>query len=331
MSDTHVEGMPMSTGPSMTASHPIARGLAALERRAAYVRDRAPLLRHLIGRREKAAVRWPGGFNRADSQCARAAIAVGSAVLLFAVLVLIPETAVAKKAILKGTDILVRDSVANRPLILMSAMAALSLIPFVGMMVTSFVKIAVVLSITRQALGTQQAPPTTVITGLAIILTIYVMQPTGLAVLNRIDRLLAVQNEALFDKENADLILEAVRVGKEPVKTFLSKHAAEKNKQMFYRVAYRMRDPSDRKSLRPDDFVILTPAFVITELTKAFQIGFIIFVPFLVIDMVVSNILMALGMQMLSPTTISLPFKILLFVLVDGWYLITRGLVLGYQ
>jgi type III secretion protein R len=100
---------------------------------------------------------------------------------------------------------------------------------------------------------------------------------------------------------------------------------------MFYRVAYRMRDPADRLDLTSDDFIILMPAFVITELTKAFQIGFIIFVPFLVIDMVVSNILMALGMQMLSPTTISLPFKILLFVLVAGWYLITRGLVLGYQ
>ena len=85
------------------------------------------------------------------------------------------------------------------------------------------------------------------------------------------------------------------------------------------------------EDLRKDDFVILTPSFVITELTEAFQIGFIIFIPFIVIDMVVSNILMALGMQMLSPTTISLPFKILLFVLVDGWYLITRGLVLGYQ
>lgn len=100
---------------------------------------------------------------------------------------------------------------------------------------------------------------------------------------------------------------------------------------MLYRVAYRMRAPEDRASLLEDDLIVITPAFVISELTKAFQIGFVIFIPFLVIDMVVSNILMALGMQMLSPTTISLPFKILLFVLVDGWYLITRGLVLGYQ
>lgn len=230
-----------------------------------------------------------------------------------------------------GIDLGGADSVANRPLILMAAMAALALVPFVGMMVTSFVKIAVVLSITRQAIGTQQAPPTTVITGLAIILTVYVMQPVGLEIYNRTDQLLQVKNRTFLDKENVDLLLEAVQLSKDPIKDFLRKNSDEKNRQMFYRVAYRLRAPADRLNLTPDDFVILMPAFVITELTKAFQIGFIIFVPFLVIDMVVSNILMALGMQMLSPTTISLPFKILLFVLVDGWYLITRGLVLGYQ
>jgi type III secretion protein R len=235
-----------------------------------------------------------------------------------------------KKA-LQTQDLLVRDSIANRPLLLMAAMTTLSLIPFVGMMVTSFVKIAVVLSITRQALGTQQAPPTTVITGLAIVLTVYVMQPVGLQIYNKADKLIKTENADFFDKANVDLILKAVDLGKGPMKEFLKKNSAEKNRQMFFRVAYRMRDPADRVELSPDDFVILTPAFVITELTKAFQIGFIIFVPFLVIDMVVSNVLMALGMQMLSPTTISLPFKILLFVLVDGWYLITRGLVLGYQ
>ena len=100
---------------------------------------------------------------------------------------------------------------------------------------------------------------------------------------------------------------------------------------MFYKLAWRMRKPRDRATLTDADFAIIVPAFVISELKEAFQIGFILFVPFLVIDMVVANILMALGMQMLSPTTISLPFKVLLFVLVDGWYLITKGLVVGYQ
>ena len=236
------------------------------------------------------------------------------------------------QAIVGGVDILGGDSISNRPLILMTAMAGLALLPFVGMMVTSFVKIAVVLSITRQAIGMQQAPPTTVITGMAIILTVYVMQPVGLQIYNRVDKLVAIQRGGdVMAKENVDLIVEAAKLAKEPIKAFLLKNSNKKDRDMFYRVAFRMRAEEDRADLGPDDLIILTPSFVISELSKAFQIGFIIFIPFLVIDMVVSNILMALGMQMLSPTTISLPFKILLFVLVDGWYLITRGLVLGYQ
>lgn len=286
-------------------------------------------------RRVRAFLRGEGDYRGSPfrSQLIGAATMAGIVVVGCLLITLVPEIALAQKKAaktLEQTDLLGKDSIANRPLILMSAMAALSLVPFVGMMVTSFVKIAVVLSITRQALGTQQAPPTTVITGLAIILTVYVMQPVGLQIMNRVDRLLAVEN-ALLERENVDLLVEAIKLSKDPVKAFLTKHSDEKNADMLYRVAYRMRDPTDREDLRKDDFVILTPSFVITELTEAFQIGFIIFIPFIVIDMVVSNILMALGMQMLSPTTISLPFKILLFVLVDGWYLITRGLVLGYQ
>lgn len=268
---------------------------------------------------------------------------VGWSAFVFFFVALAPSVALAQKAAKGGggggggaglstVDILGNDSISNRPLILMTAMAGLALLPFVGMMVTSFVKIAVVLSITRQAIGMQQAPPTTVITGMAIILTVYVMQPVGLQIYNRVDKLVAIQRGGdVMAKENVDLIVDAVKLAKEPVKAFLLKHSNEKDRQMFYRVAYRMRAPEDRAELAPDDMIILIPSFVISELTKAFQIGFIIFIPFLVIDMVVSNILMALGMQMLSPTTISLPFKILLFVLVDGWYLITRGLVLGYQ
>lgn len=259
----------------------------------------------------------------------------GWAAYAFFVVAVAPAMVLAAKggnSTLGGVDLLGNDSISNRPLLLMTAMGGLALVPFVGMMVTSFVKIAVVLSITRQAIGTQQAPPTTVITGMAIILTVYVMQPVGLQIYNRVDKLVELRRGGdLMQKENVDIIVEALKLAKEPVKAFLLKHSNEKDRQMFFRVAYRMRAPEDRAELNPDDLVIITPAFVISELTKAFQIGFIIFIPFLVIDMVVSNILMALGMQMLSPTTISLPFKILLFVLVDGWYLITRGLVLGYQ
>jgi type III secretion protein R len=227
-------------------------------------------------------------------------------------------------------DLLGKDSVANRPLVLMVALSAMAMIPFVGMMVTSFVKIAVVLSIARQAIGTQQTPPTTVITGLAIILTVYVMMPVGQKMYRETDKYFQSQNTTFFDAKNVDLILQTSRIAQEPLRDFLIKHSHKLDRQMFYSVAWRMREPDDRVNLSPNDFVVITPAFVISELKEAFQIGFIIFVPFLVIDMIVANILMALGMAMLSPTTISLPFKLLLFVLVDGWYLITRGLVLGY-
>ncbi|MBH1988930.1 MAG: type III secretion system export apparatus subunit SctR [Myxococcaceae bacterium] len=220
--------------------------------------------------------------------------------------------------------------IASKPLLLMMGLVALSLLPFVGMMVTSFVKMAVVLSITRQAIGMQQAPPNTVITGLSILLTVYVMHPVGLDVYRKSERYMNYRSSEFFDKANVDMLLKAVQVSEEPIKHFLKTQASEKNLQMFYRIAQKIRKAEDRPSLSMNDYIILVPAFVITELTKAFQIGFMIFLPFMVIDMAVSNILMALGMQMLAPTMISLPFKLLLFVMVDGWHLISKGLVLGY-
>lgn len=229
-------------------------------------------------------------------------------------------------------DLLGKDGITNRPMVLLVAMAALALVPFVLIMITSFVKIAVVLSIVRQAIGTQQIPPTQVITGLATILTIYIMTPVGLEIYHETQTVIGdTKNEPAWAKITVDQMIEAVREGQHPLRRFLVKHAHIKDRDMFYKLAWKMRDPRDRATLTDEDFSVIVPAFVISELKEAFQIGFILFVPFLVIDMVVSNILMALGMQMLSPTTISLPFKILLFVLVDGWYLITKGLVLGYQ
>lgn len=225
------------------------------------------------------------------------------------------------------------ESITNRPLILMVALAALAMVPFVLIMVTSFVKIAVVLSIVRQAIGTQQIPPTQVITGLATILTVYIMMPVGLDIYHnaRAKMISGEMKIVSFQDLKPEQMIEVVREGQGPLKEFLMKHAHLKDRDMFFKLAWKMRKPRDRATLTDEDFSIIIPAFVISELKEAFQIGFILFVPFLVVDMVVSNILMALGMQMLSPTTISLPFKILLFVLVDGWYLITKGLVMGYQ
>lgn len=222
------------------------------------------------------------------------------------------------------------DSFANRPLVLMVALTALGLAPFVLLMVTSFVKISVVLSIVRSALGTQQIPPTQVITGLAIILTVYIMAPVGQAMFRAADAGGVTQAGSLVDAKTVDTLIAAASKAKEPLRDFLLKKVTTKDRTLFYSLALKLRKPEDRGSIGERDFLILTPAFVVSELKEAFQIGFLLFVPFLVIDMVVANILLALGMQMLSPTTISMPFKLLLFVLVDGWYLIAKGLVVGY-
>src|SRR5262249_15957500 len=195
----------------------------------------------------------------------------------------------------------------------------------------SFVKISVVLSILRSAMGTQQIPPTQVITGLAMILTIYIMAPVGIEIKNQTQDLIEQRTgKGLLTSANADVILTAAKRAAEPVRSFLIKHAHAKERALFLDLAKKLRKPEDRDDLTDKDLIVLVPSFVISELKEAFEIGFILFVPFIIIDMVVSNILLAMGMFMLSPVTVSLPFKLLLFILVDGWYLLARGLVLGY-
>ena len=231
-----------------------------------------------------------------------------------------------------GATIDFSDSIAGNPLILVLVMGALSLLPFLLIMITSFVKIAVVLSIVRSALGTQQNPPTQVITGLSIILTVYVMVPVGLEIQDQVSDLIKKDStpQKLLSTTSVKTLLEGAYRAKEPIKKFLMRHSHKKDREMFYSLAYQLRQEKHRASLSPEDLSVIVPSFVISELKEAFQIGFLIFLPFIVVDMVVANILLALGMHMLSPTTISLPFKLLLFVLVDGWYLIIKGLILGY-
>jgi len=232
-------------------------------------------------------------------------------------------------AAIQGLPELNPDSIASKPLVLMVALGALSLVPFLILMVTSFVKISVVLSIIRSALGTQQIPPTQVITGLAIILTIYIMAPVGLDMYRSAGSLFGQSGE-LLSTQSVGLLVQAANKAKEPMREFLLKHSTLKDRNMFYNLAKRLRHEADREDISDRDFMICIPSFVISELKQAFQIGFILFVPFIVIDMVVANILLALGMHMLSPTIISMPFKLLLFVLVDGWYMITKGLIISY-
>lgn len=252
-----------------------------------------------------------------------------------------------------GPDI--TSGLTGNPLQLIALLGSMALLPFILMMITSFVKIAVVLSIIRSALGTQQNPPTQVITGLAIILTVYVMVPVGLEVYDNVQPLMKEwqrgnknrKSKGILDPRNIQLVDKLLAGASEPVKRFLKDHSHLKERNMFYSLALQLQRAQELKkneSLKKkglklrakprgigmNDLIVLIPSFVISELKEAFQIGFLIFLPFIIVDMVVANILLALGMHMLSPTTISLPFKLLLFVLVDGWYLITKGLILGY-
>ncbi len=200
----------------------------------------------------------------------------------------------------------------------------LALAPFVAVMVTSFTKIVVVLSLLRNALGLQQVPPNVVMNGLALVLTVYVMFPVGQQMAAKLD---GFSNIAGSTKT----MIAAADAAKEPLREFLIKHSPPRERAFFLKTAQKTLSPDKAHQLTERDFIVVVPAFTVSELATAFQICFLIFLPFLVIDLVISNILMAMGMMMLSPTTVSLPFKLLLFVLVDGWVKLTHGLVLTYH
>lgn len=204
---------------------------------------------------------------------------------------------------------------------------ALALAPFVAVMVTSFTKIVVTFSLLRNALGLQQVPPNIVLNGLSLILTLYVMYPVGQEMQAAIAQR---QMEAGSVLQSTSTMSTALDAGKEPLRAFLIKHSDARERAFFLRTAQRVGNPERTREMTDRDLIVVIPAFVVKELSLAFQIGFLIFLPFLVVDLVISNILLAMGMMMLSPTTISLPFKLLLFVLVDGWVKLSHGLVLSY-
>jgi type III secretion protein R len=213
------------------------------------------------------------------------------------------------------------------PALVIVTVVGLALAPFVAVMVTSFTKIVVVLSLLRNALGLQQTPPNVVINGLAIILSIYVMNPV---ILSSYDAISAKMQGAQTQAMDVNKMVTMADAGKEPLRDFLVTHASQTERGFFMRSAQRLLPPDKAKDLTDRDYIVVVPAFTVSELTAAFRIGFLIFLPFLVIDLIVSNILLALGMMMLSPTTVSLPFKLLLFVFLDGWAKLVHGLVLTY-
>ncbi|MDB4937391.1 MAG: Flagellar biosynthesis protein FliP [Labilithrix sp.] len=220
------------------------------------------------------------------------------------------------------------DDVLGKPIALVVALALVSLVPFVFMGVTAFVKISTVLQIVRSAIGAQSVPSNTVIMALATALTLIAMAPVGQRILDRAMPL--VQNRTAKDDTTA-LIEKGIDAVREPMREFLKNNASEKERTRFLIVAKNARPEAERAKVTADDLSVLVPAFVVTELTEAFAIGFLVYLPFLIIDLVVANVLLALGMQMLNPTQVSLPFKLLLFVAIDGWGLLAQALVSGYR
>ena len=216
------------------------------------------------------------------------------------------------------------------PVVTAVALGALTIVPFILMTTTSFVKISVVFSILRNALGTGEVPSGMVIAALAAILSVYVMAPVGEQIADAAGP--AAANIDVNDPfDDTDALGAALDAGLVPLRAFLERNAGERERALFLDLARQARPADQQDRVSEDDVLVLLPSFLVTELTEAFQIGFLVFLPFLVVDLVVSNVLMSLGMHMLNPTQISMPFKLLLFVLVDGWYLLARALVLGYS
>jgi flagellar biosynthesis protein FliP len=197
-------------------------------------------------------------------------------------------------------------------------LTVLSLAPALFIMVTSFTRIVIVLSFLRQALGTPTVPPNQVLLSLALFLTMFIMAPVGQAVYNNSLQPLMAEKISYED---------AWKKGIEPVRSFMLRQVREKDLELFIQLS-RMPKP-DRVDEVSTQAII--PAFILSELRIAFQIGFLIYIPFLIIDMVVASILMSMGMMLLPPVVISLPFKLILFVLADGWYLVVGSMVRSFQ
>lgn len=200
---------------------------------------------------------------------------------------------------------------------LLLLLTVLSIAPSILILMTCFTRIIIVLSFVRTSLATQQMPPNQVLIGIALFLTFFIMAPT----------FTEVNQQALTPLFNEEITLEeAYEKAAMPFKEFMSKHTRQKDLALFLNYA-GIESPD---SIQEIPLTALVPAFAISEIKTAFQIGFMIFIPFLVIDMVVASVLMSMGMMMLPPVMISLPFKILLFVLVDGWYLIVKSLLQSF-
>lgn len=218
-----------------------------------------------------------------------------------------------------------RPGIATQTVVL--AIASLS--PFIIMILSSFLKLVVVLSLLRSALGVAQAPPNAVINGVALMLSIYIMYPTMLKMYEEASTVINNPQapDELLSKESAEYFMAIANASSGPMREFLKNNTSVKHQALYYRMAYRVVPEEYRGDLQPDSFIILVPSFITSQLKDAFEIGVLIYIPFFVIDLVTSNILLAMGMMMLSPVTISMPLKLFLLVMMDGWTLLIEGLV----
>ncbi|MCA8023432.1 type III secretion system export apparatus subunit SctR [Burkholderia metallica] len=207
---------------------------------------------------------------------------------------------------------------------LLLIVVAIGLLPFVAMVVTSYAKVVVVLGLLRNALGVQQVPPNMVLNGIAILVSVYVMAPIGMMAA----KTLSGQS---ISPQSSQAVLQAADAAREPFRKFLIKHTQEREKRFFMRSASVVWPKEEAQALRETDLIVLAPAFTLTELTDAFKIGFLLYVTFIVIDLIIANVLLSMGLNQVSPTNVAIPFKLLLFVAMDGWSTLIHGLVLTYK
>ena len=211
------------------------------------------------------------------------------------------------------------------PVVVLLTLALLALAPFIAIMVTSFAKVVIVLALVRNALGLQQIPPNLVLNGLALVLSIHIMAPLATQLAERAER------SPSANQMQASSLFQMLSEAREPLRAFLRKHAQPRERDFFVKSAQQLWPAELAQTLTPDDLMVLVPAFTVSELTAAFKIGFLLYLAFVIIDLVVANILVALGMMMFSPTIVAVPLKLLLFVLLDGWSSLIHGLILTYR
>lgn len=223
----------------------------------------------------------------------------------------------------------------KRPTILTQGivLTLMSLFPFIVMILTSFLKIVIVLSLLRSALGVQQAPPNPIINGVAFMLSLFVMYPTAIKMYDAANQTIEHTRapDSITSEGSSTYIIAIAQSAAEPLKDFLKKNSSVGHQVLFYKMAYKVMPDEYKDRLKTDDAIILVPAYITSQLKEAFQIGVLIYIPFFVIDLVTSNILLAMGMMMLSPVTISMPLKLFLLVMLDGWTLLIQGLVSTFR